>query len=104
MEEKELDNPLKAFDKIPDKQKDEISDEMLDQIQKILRQTNYTEIEAYDKLKEHNFDYLAVVKAYFGINDKNPKVKSINQEIYKQLRYKLDGAMSNYNNKLESNI
>jgi len=34
-----------------------------------------------------------------GLDDKKQEpVKSLNQEIYKQLRYKLDSSMKEYNN------
>ena len=71
-------------------------------IQIILRQTDYTEEIAKEKLKELNYDHLAVIRAYFGIAEKKvPQVKSINQEIYKQLRYRLDSNMRNYQERVE---
>jgi ribosomal protein S30 len=71
-------------------------------IQIILRQTDYTEEIAKEKLKEFNYDYLAVIRAYFGIVEKKtPQVKSVNQEIYKQLRYRLDSNMRNYQERVE---
>ena len=74
-------------------------------IQKVLRQTNYTEEVAREKLGEFNFDEIAVIKNYFGISDKKEfqKVKSVNQEIYKQLRGHLDGAMRDYRERLSNN-
>jgi hypothetical protein len=67
-------------------------------VQMVLRQTNYTESEAMDKLKEFNNDAILVIKKYFGIAEKKApeKVKSVNQEIYKQFRLKLDGSMKEY--------
>lgn len=67
-------------------------------VQMVLRQTNYTETEAMDKLKEFNNDAILVIKKYFGIAEKKApeKVKSVNQEIYKQFRLKLDGSMKEY--------
>ena len=67
-------------------------------VQMVLRQTNYTESEARDKLKEFNNDAILVIKKYFGIAEKKApeKVKSVNQEIYKQFRLKLDGSMKEY--------
>jgi hypothetical protein len=71
-------------------------------IQIILRQTDYTEEIAKEKLKEFNYDHLAVIRAYFGIAEKKaPQVKSVNQEIYKQLRHRLDGNMRNYQERVE---
>jgi hypothetical protein len=63
----------------------------------ILRQTNFTKEEALIKLKEHNFDEIATIKSYFGIQSKKTEnVKSVNQEIYKQLRTRLDSNMRSY--------
>ena len=73
-----------------------------DKIQKILRQTDYTEEEAREKLKEYNFNEITVIKSYFGISEKKEKpLHSINQEIYRQLRYKLDSNMRDYNQRVE---
>ena len=56
----------------------------------ILRQTNYTEIEAEEKLSIFNEDPILVIKDFLGIKEKRVKpILSLNQEIYKQLRYKL---------------
>jgi hypothetical protein len=39
-----------------------------------------------------------------GITEKKiPPIKSVNQEIYKQLRYKLDSSMREYNIRKENN-
>lgn len=69
-----------------------------DLVQMVLRQTNYSESEAKDKLKEFNNDAILVIKSYFGIAEKKApeKVKSVNQEIYKQFRLKLDSSMKEY--------
>ena len=69
-----------------------------DKVQKILRQTDYTESQAIEKLREYNFDEIATIKAYLGITEKKaPVIKSVNQEIYRQLRSKLDANMRDYN-------
>ena len=67
-------------------------------IQMVLRQTNYSETEARNKIKEFNNDAILVIKSYFGIAEKKApeKVKSVNQEIYKQFRLKLDSSMKEY--------
>jgi hypothetical protein len=68
-----------------------------DKIKIILRQTNYTECEAKEKLILYNYDHIKVIKSYFGIEEKKEKpIKSINQEIYKQIRFKLDADMREY--------
>lgn len=71
-------------------------------IQKIMRQTDYSEYTAREKLQEFDYDELLVIKSYFGINDKKTlPIKSVNQEIYKQLRFKLDASMKEYRDKIE---
>ena len=73
-----------------------------DTIQIIMRQTNYSEEIAKEKLQEFNYDHVAVIRAYFGISEKKQSpIKSVNQEIYKQLRYKLDSNMRNYQERVE---
>ena len=68
----------------------------------IMRQTDYTEDIAKEKLKAFNYDHLAVIKSYLGVPDKKaPPVKSVNQEIYKQLRHRLDSNMRNYQERVE---
>jgi|LakMenE18May11ns_1017448.scaffolds.fasta_scaffold8955982_2 hypothetical protein len=60
-----------------------------EQIQRIIRQTDYTSEIALEQLTKYNFDEIATIKAYLGIVDKPvKKIQSINQEIYKQFREK----------------
>ena len=68
-----------------------------EKIQKIIRQTDYTEEIAKENLIKHNYDEIATIKSYFGITEKKEKIKSLNQEIYKQLRYKLNNVNVNIN-------
>jgi hypothetical protein len=71
-------------------------------IQIVMRQTDYTEEVAKEKLKEFNYDHIAVIKSYLGVTDKKAApVKSVNQEIYKQLRHRLDSNMRNYQERAE---
>ena len=71
-------------------------------IQIIMRQTDYTEEIAKEKLKEFNYDHIAVIKSYLGVTDKKAApVKYVNQEIYKQLRHRLDSNMRNYQERVE---
>lgn len=73
-----------------------------DKIDLILRQTDYSPEIAREKLQEHNGDYLQVIKAYLGITEKKtPSFSSVNQEIYKQLRKKLDTNMRDYQTRVE---
>ena len=73
-----------------------------EKIQKVMRQTDYSEDVAREKLKEHNFDEIVTIKAYLGITEKKaPQVKSVNQEIYRQLRSKLNANMRDYQSRVE---
>jgi hypothetical protein len=73
-----------------------------EKIQIILRQTDYNEDIAREKLKEHNFNEINVIKSYLGITEKKAlPVKSVNQEIYRQLRSRLDTNMRDYNSRVE---
>jgi len=77
--------------------------EIEDKIQIILRQTNYTEEIAIQKLKENNFDEIATIKSYLGISrQKKNEIKSVNQEIYKQLRRRLDSNIRDYKVRVEN--
>lgn len=69
-----------------------------EKIQIILRQTDYTQEKAREKLEQFDYNEIYVIKDYFGIVEKKDvkQIKSINQEIYKQLRGHLDGAMKDY--------
>ena len=72
-------------------------------------QTNYSKQESREKLEEFNMDYIKVIKNFLNIPEKKePPIKSIQQEMYKQMRYKLDESIKEYNNihekKLESEI
>jgi len=72
-------------------------------IEVIMRQTNYTDVEAREKLIESNYDHIKVIRLFLGVKDKKEEtIKSINQEIYKQIRYKMDASMKEYNKKKEN--
>lgn len=74
--------------------------ELQKKIDMIMRQSDYTEENARERLAQFNGDHLLVIKEYLGIPEKKIEaVKSVNQEIYKQIRYNLDGAMRDYNNR-----
>jgi hypothetical protein len=72
-------------------------------VQTILRQTDYTDLQAIEKLKEFHYNEIEVIRSYFGISEKKtkPKIQSINQEIYRQIRTKLDSNMKDYNIRVE---
>jgi hypothetical protein len=78
---------------------------MNDRIQIIIRQTDYTLLEAKEKMQLFDNDHIKVIKSFMGIVEKKaPPIKSVNQEIYKQLRHKLDDSMREYNSKQESKL
>lgn len=64
-----------------------------DKVQMILRQTDYTEDVALEKLKENNDDPIVVIKKYMGVyKEEKPEDKLVtnrNQETFKQFRQKL---------------
>ena len=71
-----------------------ISDEEVQaKINIVLGQTDYTAIVAREKLVLFNFDHIKVIRNFLGITEKKaPPIKSLNQEIYRQLRHKLDST------------
>jgi len=65
-----------------------------DKIKMIMNQTNYNEEETKEKLLLFNDNPVNVIKSYMNIDiDKKPKKNSLNQEIYKQIRYKLNESL-----------
>jgi hypothetical protein len=82
------------------------NDDLSEHVKKVISQTNYTEEEAMEKLKLFNCDYMRVIRDYMGIPEKKeaPKVKSVNQEIFRQIRTKLDSSMKEYREKNPINM
>ena len=82
------------------------NDDIEEHVKTVMTQTNYTEDEAREKLKLFNCDYMRVLKDYMGIPEKqkNTKVKSVNQEIYRQIRTTLDSSMRDYRQKNPINM
>tara|TARA_Y100000591_G_C21725343_1_gene641085 strand:+ start:692 stop:928 length:237 start_codon:yes stop_codon:yes gene_type:complete len=52
----------------------------------ITSQTDYTTEIALEKLKEFNYDMMKVIRDYLGTNNKTSKSKSLNQQIYSEIR------------------
>ena len=74
----------------------------VERIQMIMRQTDYTEEQVIQKLIAFNDDHIKVIKDFMGIAEKKaPQINSVNQEIYKQIRGKLDDSMRVYNSEQE---
>jgi len=82
------------------------SEEERECITKVMSQTNYDEATAKLKLSEFGFSVTRVLRDYMGIPDVKivPKIKSVNQEIYKQIRYTLDSSMKVYREKHPINV
>ena len=67
-------------------------------VQLVIRQTNYTEEEARHKLLMHDYDEIKCIKEYLGIDvvsstpkkTEHPSIPSVNQQIYKEIRKKLE--------------
>tara|TARA_B110000971_G_scaffold22030_1_gene19958 strand:- start:23559 stop:23840 length:282 start_codon:yes stop_codon:yes gene_type:complete len=79
-------------------------DEHATHIAIILRQTDYTEDEANKEYLLAGNDYIKVIKKYLGIIEPKPSTASINvnQEIYKQMRFKLNHIMRDYSERKEN--
>ena len=79
-----------------DKQKDMI-------IQVVTRQTSLTYDEAKEKLEKEKYNYMKVIKEWNGIQTKEDSntPKTVNQEIYKQIRGLMDNSCKNYRMKKE---
>ena len=77
------------------------NDDLNKHVKSVMSQTNYTEEQAIEKLKLFNCDYMRVIKDYMGIPEKKKErnVKSVNQEIFRQVRTKLDNTMKEYREK-----
>lgn len=72
----------------------------------VMKQTNYTREKSIEKLKLFNCDYIKVIKDYMGIPDKptSSKVKSVNQEIFRQIRTTLEVSEKAHREKNPINI
>jgi hypothetical protein len=81
---------------------------MEEDIDFIMRQTNYTREISYQKLIEHDHNKILVIKEFMGIPFSHKEVpkKSIQQEIYSQIRKKIDITefYKKQNEKLEKEI
>ena len=78
------------------------TDKMDELLEIVMRQTDYSKEKAQLELCKHNYNHILVIKEYLGITDKKVQPKSTNQEIYTQLRYKLNSALDEYNSRNEN--
>lgn len=64
----------------------------------VARQTDYDEETIKQKLIDYDYDHMKIIKEYLGLDKKvQDKSLSVNQEIYRQIRKKID--VSDYNKK-----
>jgi FPC/CPF motif-containing protein YcgG len=70
----------------------------------IARQTDYDEETIKQKLIDYGYDHMKIIKEYLGLDKKIsvPKPSSVNQEIYKQIRKKME--ISDYNKKQDEKL
>lgn len=69
----------------------------------IMRQTDYDSETAKNKVKEFKGDVEAIVREFMNPPAKKEQKKSINQEIYGQIRGLMDDAARNFRNQQELN-
>ena len=80
------------------------NEEIETKIKIIIGQTDYTDEVARNLLKNNNYDEIKVIRSYLGLAEKKAlPTASLNQEIYKQIRHKLDGSMKEYNDRKSVN-
>ena len=73
----------------------------------VMRQTDYSEEQALEKLKEHNNDIMTIVREFMGISTKTTKDTknnntSVNQQIYGEIRNLMDTAAASYKARKEA--
>ena len=70
------------------------NEDLEERILLVMRQTDYTQEVAREKLTAHNYDAIKCIISYMGIAEKKaPAQVSLNQQIYSQLRNQL-GAVA----------
>lgn len=70
----------------------------------VMRQTDYSQEQALEKLEQHNNDIMSIVREYMGVSTitKKNELKSVNQQIYKEIRTLMDDAAASYKIKKET--
>ena len=80
-------------------------EEMTEKVGIVVRQTNYSADIAREKLIMANMDHIKVIKEYCGITEKKaPPVKSLQQQIYKEIRHRLDDSIRDFNHKQDKKL
>tara|TARA_E500000178_G_C16572583_1_gene552361 strand:+ start:102 stop:446 length:345 start_codon:yes stop_codon:yes gene_type:complete len=63
----------------------------------LMRQTEYSEEEAVNKLEEYQYNIKNILNEYYNIIEKPKKTsKSVNQQTYTEIRNMMDTASANY--------
>lgn len=68
------------------------NDALEEKVKIVMRQTDYTEEQAREKLTKFEYDEIRCIRDYMGIAEKKAlpqKPKSLNQQIYSEIRNKL---------------
>jgi hypothetical protein len=72
----------------------------MDKIEMLMRQTIYTREEAEMKLRQFDGNVENAIKDYLGIPLSKPSDKlHPHQEVFRQIRYKMDSSMQEYREK-----
>ena len=72
-------------------------------IEMVMRQTTYTYEECEEKLDANNYNYMIVIKEFYGIKEQPKQQATINQGIIKEIRTLMDNASNNFRKKQEMN-
>ena len=84
--------------KIEELDEDKKAEILSKMIEMVTRQTDYTYNEAKEQLEINNWDYNVVIRKYMGIPEKKEVKKTLNQEIFNQIRKQMDSAGSKFYN------
>lgn len=84
------------------------TDKIIEKRDMICRQTDYSVEVAEQKLKEHQYDEVQVIREYMGLPPLKKETKSnvisktgIQQEIFRQIRHQLDSNMREYHERVD---
>tara|TARA_B110000503_G_scaffold117530_1_gene177638 strand:- start:2368 stop:2607 length:240 start_codon:yes stop_codon:yes gene_type:complete len=66
--------------------KQSLEDEQRQLVDIIIGQTEYSREQAIEGLERLKGDYMAVIREYLGTSKKESKPKSLNQQIYSEIR------------------
>ena len=65
----------------------------------VLRQTTLSRDEVIERLEKNENNYVKVIEEFMGINKNKQKNNiTVNQQIYKEIRAVMDGAVNNFRN------